>query len=87
MFFLQSRQLSRRKLCDLSHGATIYIVSPWSRVGKYMVGTKLTLMVHLKQNQWLIHSRNTAVNMIGMSFHKYILYMTVIYENFGLVTL
>ncbi|KAJ4442698.1 hypothetical protein ANN_04287 [Periplaneta americana] len=33
----ESRQLGRRKLCDLSHGATIYIVSPWSRVGKYML--------------------------------------------------
>ncbi|PSN45013.1 hypothetical protein C0J52_11622 [Blattella germanica] len=33
----QSRQLGRRKLCELSHGATIYIVSPWSRVSKYMV--------------------------------------------------
>jgi len=44
-------------------------------------------MVHLKQNQWLIHSRNIAKNMIRMSFCKYILYMTVICENFGLVTL
>ncbi|XP_023704673.1 uncharacterized protein LOC111862989 isoform X2 [Cryptotermes secundus] len=33
----QSCQHGRRKLCDLSHGATIYIVSPWSRVGKYML--------------------------------------------------
>jgi hypothetical protein len=50
VFSPQSRQLGRRKLCVLSHGVTIYIVSPWSCVGKYMVRTILTLMVHLESD-------------------------------------